>query len=200
MGNPPTRLVIAEDQPLIRRALIGLVGERSELQLEAVARDGDEALAAISAHLPDVALIDARLPRRYGQAVLHAMRARGLDTRVVFLTGQGAPSNPLLVAGAFACVSTDGDESGICTAILAAGRGLPPAALGASADQLHCRLSGRELQILELAASNRSGDEIAADLWLSPATVRTYMNRIYGKLDVKNRAAAVAYGIRHGLI
>ena len=61
-------------------------------------------------------------------------------------------------------------------------------------------MSGRELQILELAASSRSGDAIAADLWLSPATVRTYLNRIYDKLGVKNRAAAVAYGIRHGFI
>jgi len=63
LGAQPTRVVVAEDQPLIRRALVGLLHERPELQLEAVAGDADQ--AAIAGHLRDVALIDVRLPRRY---------------------------------------------------------------------------------------------------------------------------------------
>ena len=201
LGGTPTRVVVAEDQPLIRRALVGLVGEHPALQLEAAARDGDEALTAIAAHLPDVALIDVRLPHRYGAAVLQAMRARGLATRVVFLTGQDQTRawSSLLAPGASGCVSTGADEEEICAALVAAGKahltGRRP-----KRDPRAGRLSGREIQILELAASSRSSEQIAKALYLSPATVRTYMNRIYEKLGVRGRAAAVAHGIRHGLI
>ncbi len=201
VGNPPTRVVVAEQQPLIRRALAGLIDEHPRLRLDATARDGEEALAAIAATLPDVALIDARLPRRFGQAVLYALRSRDIDTKVIFLTGHAkAHSSAALTAGASGWISTDSDESDICMALLGVGCCDSLSSSTSRALPFHCPLSARELQILELAASSRTGEGIAADLWLSPATVRTYMNRIYTKLGVKGRAAAVAHGIRHGLI
>jgi two-component system nitrate/nitrite response regulator NarL len=201
VGNPPTRVVVAEQQPLIRRALAALIDEHPRLRLDATARDGEEALSVIAATLPDVALIDARLPSRFGQAVLHALRSRNIDTKVIFLTAHvKAYSNAALTAGASGWISTDSDEDDICVAVLGVGRGDSIALRASRAGPAGCPLSVRELQILELAASSRSSEAIAADLWLSPATVRTYMNRIYAKLGVKGRAAAVAHGMRHGLI
>jgi two-component system, NarL family, nitrate/nitrite response regulator NarL len=201
VGNPPTRVVVAEHQPLLRRALAGLIAEHPCLGLEATASDGDEALSAITATRPDVALIDARLPQHLGQAVLHAMRVQRIDSKVIFLNGHArAQSGAALMAGDSSWISTDSDEDEICLALLAVARGNRPATARPHPAWSNCQLSGRELQILELAASSRSGQAIADDLWLSPATVRTYMNRIYEKLGVSNRAAAVAHGIRHGLI
>lgn len=201
VGNPPTHVVVAEQQPLIRRALAGLIDEHPRLRLDATARDGEEAVSAIAATLPDVALIDARLPRRFGQAVLHTLRCREIDTKVIFLTGQAkAHSSAALTAGASGWISTDSDEGEICIALLDVGQGDSIAARIPGQLPSDCPLSVRELQILELAASSRSGEAIATDLWLSPATVRTYLNRIYAKLGVTNRAAAVAQGIRQGLI
>jgi two-component system, NarL family, nitrate/nitrite response regulator NarL len=188
------------DRPLIRRALVGLVEERPELQLEAVVRDGEAALTAISEHLPDVALIEARLPRRQGHAMLMAMRAQGLETPIVLLTGPGALVPGPVGAGSATCLSSDADEDQICATLVAAVRGHPAPDRDSSSDRPSRRLSARELEILELAASSRSGDAIADHLRLSPATVRTYLTRIYDKLGVTGRAAAVAQGIRQGLI
>jgi two-component system nitrate/nitrite response regulator NarL len=201
VGNRPARVVVAEHRPLIRRALIALIHEHPGLRLEATAVEVDGAITAIAATVPDVALIDARLPRRFGQAVLHATRMRGIDSKFIFLDAQArADSTAALTAGGSGWLSTDSDEQDICGALIEVGSERESAPRPPYLGSHRCRLSARELQILELAASDRSGQAIADDLWLSPATVRTYMNRIYKKLGVSNRAAAVAHGIRHGLI
>jgi two-component system, NarL family, nitrate/nitrite response regulator NarL len=195
------RVVIAEDQAVIRRGLMDVVTEHSGLRLEGTATDVDEALALIADCVPDVALISARLPRQFGQAVLHAMRFRGIDSKVVFITAsEHAQSHKALTAGGAGCIATHADEAAICDAILriADGKCLRADTRGIHAGS--CPLSARELQVLELAASSRTGAEIATAMHLSAATVRTYMNRMYEKLGQGNRAGAVAYGIRHGLI
>lgn len=195
MDNPPTRVVVAEHQPLLRRALIALINEHPELTLEATAGNGEEALSLIAATLPDVALIDARLPRRLGHAVLHAVRARGIASSVIFLTGQ---TGAKFVTENATCISSASDEQELCVALLGVAREKRPPR--ASAAAICPPLSPRELEILELAASSRSSGAIAVELCLSPTTVRTYMNRIYAKLEVTNRSAAVAHAIREGLI
>jgi DNA-binding NarL/FixJ family response regulator len=198
LAEAPVRVVVAENQALIRRALVGLFEDTPGLQLEAVAVDGQDALTAIAALMPDVAVINARLPQHHGQAVLRAMRARGLHSRVVFVTSDSDTGGRWLTAGGCACISTADDEESIAAVVLAAGR--KAEATEGDASLTRCPLSARELQILELAANGRTSETIAAELCLSPATVRTYMHRIYDKLAAHGRAAAVAHALRHGWI
>lgn len=198
MASTPIRVVVAEHQPLIRRALVGLFENTPGLRIEAVAANGHSALAEIAALLPDVAVIDVRLPKHHDLSLLRAIRARGLRSRVVLLTTRPATDRPSLTGGIAASVSIADDEEKITATVVAAGLDISPQP--AETDPVSCPLSARELQILQLAAAGRTGNAIAADLNLSPATVRTYMHRTYDKLAAHGRAAAVAHALRRGWI
>ena len=123
MASTPIRVVVAEHQPLIRRALVGLFENTPGLRIEAVAANGHSALAEIAALLPDVAVIDVRLPKHHDLSLLHAIRARGLRSRVVLLTTRPATDRPSLTGGIAASVSIADDEEKItaCTLSKAAG-------------------------------------------------------------------------------
>lgn len=212
-GNHPTRVLIADDHPLFREAIARVIAERSDLELVAEAADGRAALEQIRELKPDVAVIDVRMPQLDGSDVLVALREEGLPTNVVFLSAFLDPKTvyDAVAAGANAYLSKEAETDEIVTAILAASRGetiLGPEVQTGLAEQIRFReesesrprLSDREHEVLKLIAEGLSAPEIGERIHLSTATVKTHLQHLYEKLGVSERAAAVAEGMRRGLV
>jgi two-component system, NarL family, nitrate/nitrite response regulator NarL len=185
---------------------------RPELELVGAAGDGREALAAIGAVRPDVAIIGGTLDGLSGEQVLNAVARDGLSTRVVMLGARPDPSQvyAALAGGATGYLTTDADERELCDAIAAVARGrtvLAPELQAGVADEIRLRaprerpaMTGRERETLKLIADGLSAPDIGRTLHLSTATVKTHLQHIYEKLGVSERAAAVAEAMRRGLL
>jgi two-component system nitrate/nitrite response regulator NarL len=209
---PRLRVVVADGHPLYRKAVVEAIRSRAQLEFAGAAADGREALDAIRAQQPDVAVVDAEMPVLDGFAVLNAVTRDGLPTRVLLLTADLDAGRALAAigAGAAGCLFKDTDEDRLCDAIVAVGRGETVLAPGVRPAHGHERadrngtdrpvLSAREREVLALIADGLSAPEIAARLVLSTATVRTHLQHLYGKLGVSERAAAVAEGMRRGML
>lgn len=208
-----TRVLIADDHPLFREAIARVIGERDDLELVAQASDGRAALEQIRELRPDVAVIDVRMPELDGSDVLAAVREEGLPTNVVFLSAflDAKTVYEAVAAGANAYLSKEADTDEIVAAILAAARGetiLGPEVQTGLAEQIRFReesdarprLSDREHEVLRLIAEGLSAPEIGERIHLSTATVKTHLQHLYEKLGVSERAAAVAEGMRRGLV
>jgi len=213
MGGDPTSVLIADDHPLFREAIARVIAERSDLELVAEAADGRAALEKIRELQPDVAVIDVRMPELDGSDVLVALREEGSPTNVVFLSAFLDPETvyDAVAAGANAYLSKEAETDEIVTAILAAARGetiLGPEVQTGLAEQIRFReesearprLSEREHEVLKLIAEGLSAPEIGERIHLSTATVKTHLQHLYEKLGVSERAAAVAEGMRRGLV
>jgi two-component system, NarL family, nitrate/nitrite response regulator NarL len=212
-GSRRIRVLIADDHPLFREAIARVIAEREDLELVAEAADGRAALERIRALEPDVAVIDVRMPELDGSDVLVALREEGLPTNVVFLSAflDAKTVYDAVAAGANAYLSKEAETQEIVTAILAAARGetiLGPEVQTGLAEQIRFReetesrprLSDREHEVLKLIAQGLSAPEIGERIHLSTATVKTHLQHLYEKLGVSERAAAVAEGMRRGLV
>ncbi len=206
------RIVVADDHPLYREAVVRAVRERPEFLLVGEAADGRAALELIRAEVPDVAVLDVKMPELDGLRVLNAVRRDGLATRVVLLSAflDGPMAYEAVAGGAAAFLSKDADRRRIADTIAAAGRGetvLAPEIQAGLAQEIQLRgardrpgLSAREREVLEHIAAGRTAPEIAKLLHLSPATVKSHLQSLYEKLGVSDRAAAVAAAMRAGLL
>lgn len=206
------RVLVADDHPLFREAIVRTVRERPEFELVAEAADGRAALAAIRELAPDVAVIDLKMPQLDGLAVVAAVRRDALPTRIVLLSAflDGAVVVQEVAAGAAAYLSKEAGRREIADAVAAVARGetvLSPEAQAGIAAQLRQRgtqerplLSPREREVLGHVAAGRGAPEIARRLQLSPATVKGHLQGLYEKLGVSDRAAAVAEAMRRGLL
>jgi two-component system nitrate/nitrite response regulator NarL len=211
-SNARPRVFVAEDHPLYRKAVVEIVTRHPGLELIGAAGDGRSALAAIREDVPDVAVVDVRMPLLDGLEVLSAVRGEGLATRVLLLTAEldAAGVYAAIAAGAAGCLFKDVDADRLGDAIAAVARGetvLAPDVQNAVAGEIRLRsererpaLTSREQQILALIADGHSAPEIAERLVLSPATVRTHLQNLYEKLGVSDRAAAVAEAMRRGVL
>jgi two-component system nitrate/nitrite response regulator NarL len=206
-------VLIADDHPLFRQAITRVVEGRPELDLIAEASDGQAALEKIRELTPDVAVIDVRMPELDGSDVLVALREEGLPTNVVFLSAflDSKTVYDAVAAGAKAYLSKEAESDEIVEAITAAARGdtiLGPEVQTGLAEQIRLReesearprLSDREHEVLRLIAQGLSAPEIGERIHLSTATVKTHLQHLYEKLGVSERAAAVAEGMRRGLV
>jgi two-component system, NarL family, nitrate/nitrite response regulator NarL len=205
------RILVAEDETIIRLDLRDLL-ERAGFEVCAEARDGEEAVALARSEQPDVAVLDVKMPALDGTAVLNAVERDGLPTRVVFLSAylEGAVVYSAVAGGAAAYLSKEADRREICDAIAAVARGatiLAPEVQAGIAREVRLRreedrpaLTAREREILELTAAGRSAPQIARELFVSTATVKTHLQHLYEKLGVSDRAAAVAEAMRRGLL
>jgi two-component system nitrate/nitrite response regulator NarL len=208
-----TRVLLADDHPVYLDGLSAAIERAPDLELTATCRNGEEALMRIREDPPDVAVLDLRMARLTAQAVLAELQEDGgLPCRVLVLSvhTEGDDIHDCLSLGATGYVAKDADRSEICEAIraVAAGRTvLSGEALGSMASELqqrrtarHGLLTARETEILTRLANGASAPEIATQLHLSPATIKTHLHNLYVKLSVSDRAAAVAEGMRRGLI
>jgi two-component system nitrate/nitrite response regulator NarL len=205
------RVLVADDHPAMRGALARLVDEHCGLELVGEASDGAQALAMIDALSPDVALLDVRMPALDGLDLLAKLHAGRSAVRVLLISGgdDSEIAHEAIAQGAAGFLSKDAEEEEIGEAILAVARGrsvLSPALQSGVLDLIRTRargtvhLSGRERELLELAASGHNTMEIASRLHLSPNTVKTYWQRLYEKLGASDRASAMAEAIRRGLV
>jgi two-component system nitrate/nitrite response regulator NarL len=212
-GKRATTVLIADDHPLFREAIARVIADRPDLELVAQTSDGRAALEKIRELEPDVAVIDVRMPKLDGSDVLVALRDEGLRTNVVFLSAflDSKTVYDAVAAGANAYLSKEAETNEIVTAILAAARGetiLGPEVQTGLAEQIRFReenearprLSEREHEVLRLIAEGLSAPEIGTRIHLSTATVKTHLQHLYEKLGVSERAAAVAEGMRRGLV
>ena len=206
------RVLAADGQPLYRDAVARAIRERPELELVAQAGDGREALDAIGAEEPDVAVIDRTLTGLSGEQVLNAVARDGMRTRVVLLAAEPAPGEvyAALAEGAAGYLTKDASARELCDAITAVARGrtvLAPELQAAVAGEIRLRaprdrpvMTERERETLTLIAEGLSARQIGLALHLSTATVKTHLQHIYGKLGGSERAAAVAEAMRRGLL
>jgi two-component system nitrate/nitrite response regulator NarL len=206
------RVVVADDHPLFREAVVRAVKERPDFELLAAAADGRQALETIRELRPDVAVLDVKMPGLDGLRVLNAVQRDELPTRVILLSAflDGAMAFEAIAAGAAAFLSKDADRRRITETVAAVSRGetvLDPEVQAGLAHEIRLRgakdrpgLSAREREILGHIAEGRSAPEIAKRLFLSPATVKSHMGALYEKLGVSDRAAAVAEAMRRGLL
>jgi two-component system nitrate/nitrite response regulator NarL len=208
-----TRVYVADDHPLYRQSLARIIARSGQFELVGEAVDGRSALQEVKAAPPDVLVLDVDMPGLDGLAVLHALVRDEIAVRVLLISGSvdGELVYRALQSGAAGFLTKDEDERAITDAIAAVARGetaLGPKSQGAIAQGVRARatepehppLSARERDVLRLTASGLSSLEIGRELHLSPATVKTHLQRIYTKLGVSDRAAAVAEGMRLGML
>jgi two-component system nitrate/nitrite response regulator NarL len=206
-------VIVADDHPLYRHGIVDVIKRQPELELIAEAPDGRAALAALREHAPDVAVLDVDMPYLNGLAVLRAAVRDELPVRVLFLSGyfDSATVYDALQGGAAGFLSKDASAESVCDAVRAVARGetvMGPEIQAALARELRERapaderplLSAREREILSLTAEGLTSPDIGKRLHLSPATVKTHLQNTYEKLGVSDRAAAVAEGMRRGLL
>lgn len=211
------RVVVADDQALVREGLMTLLETVPELRAVAAAADGEEAVALCRRHRPEVALMDLRMPRLDGVEATRRIRAELPGTEVVVLTTHADEASILdaLQAGARGYLTKDAGIAAITRAVQAAaahetlldpvvhGRLLAAVAHGTRrpppAAPPPGGLTPREAEVLTLIAAGMSNGEIAAHLVVGEATVKTHVNHIFAKIGVRDRAQAVHYAYRHGL-
>jgi two-component system, NarL family, nitrate/nitrite response regulator NarL len=206
------RVFVADDHPLYRDGITRAIRDRPDLELVGQTGDGRDALAQIQELQPDVAVIDINLPSLSGIRIVTALTDAASPTHVLVLTAytDSALAYDAIAAGARGYVLKDVDRRTICDAIARVARGKTAFSSNLHdglAEQIRAhrfdprpKLTPREREILTLAAEGRSGPEIARKLFLSPATVKTHLANIYEKLEVSDRAAAVAKALRTGVL
>jgi DNA-binding NarL/FixJ family response regulator len=208
------RVVVADDQTAVREGLVTLLSTMPDIEVVGSAVDGEQALALVARSIPDIVLMDLRMPRVDGVEATRRIRAAHPGTQVVVLTTYADDMSILdaLRAGAIGYLTKDADRNDIHRAIEAAASGqavLDPAVQArlveiarppsAAPTTLPDGLTDREAQVLRLIASGMSNGEIATHLFLSEATVKTHVNHIFAKTRSRDRAQAIAYAHRHGI-
>jgi two-component system, NarL family, nitrate/nitrite response regulator NarL len=202
-------VVVIEDHPAFRYALEQVIERSDRLRLVGSFSDGEAAVAAISEAHPDLVLLDIGLPKLDGIGVLRRLGVNGRRTLVISANTDGEVVREALASGASGYLSKDADLDEIEAALLATADGatvLSPVAQNALADHLRnertqqTTLTEREKQVLRLAATDATREEIGRRLHLSEATVKAHLAAAYQKLGVSSRAAAVAEAQRRGII
>lgn len=219
MSGAPIRVLIADDQRVVREGLTMLVGLIDGVEVVDTASDGIEAVERARSARPDVVLMDLRMPRLEGAAATREIRAALPATQVLVLTtyADDASLFPALQAGARGYLTKDASAEEIEQAIKALVAGethLDPAVqrrlVAAVLDSKAVVPSGgvptppddltqRETEVLKLIAAGLSNADIAEALVVSAATVKTHVNRIFYKTGARDRAQAVRYAYEHGL-
>jgi two-component system nitrate/nitrite response regulator NarL len=197
------RVFLADDHPLYLQAVTRAIDRSDDLELAGVAENGRTALERIRRLVPDVAVLDIDMPEMTGLEVLRELVRDGSSVKVLMLSGhfERGLIQRVLAHGAAGFLGKDEGGRTICDAVAAVARGesvLGSAQAAALATPL--ALSMREIEVLGLTAGGMSSLEVGQSLHLSPATVKTHLQHIYRKLGVSERAAAVAEGMRLGLV
>ncbi|MFE4255858.1 response regulator [Streptomyces sp. NPDC056910] len=197
-------LLIVDDHPVVRDGLRGMFESAGDFTVLGEASNGVEAVELTARLDPDVVLMDLRMPGGNGVDAIKELTRRGARSRVLVLTTYDTDSDtlPAIEAGATGYLLKDAPREELFTAVRAAADGrtvLSPAvasrlvtAVRTPAVPAGEPLSAREREVLALVAKGTSNKEIARVLFISEATVKTHLTHVYGKLGVKDRAAAVA--------
>lgn len=216
----PVTVVVADDQSAVREGLVLLLGTLPGISVAGEAADGDAAVELVAAVKPQVVLMDLNMPGCDGVAATARITAEHPGTRVVVLTTYADDESIIaaLQAGALGYLTKEATRAEIGRAVHAAAAGqaildpgvqqrllsaaarapgvpAAPGAPGAGADD---ELTPREAEVLRLIAAGQSNREIARTLFVSEATVKTHVNRIFAKTGSRDRAQATRYAYTHG--
>jgi two-component system, NarL family, nitrate/nitrite response regulator NarL len=206
------RVVVADDHPVYREGVVRALNASGSVQVVGEAGDGATALQLIKADRPDVALLDFRMPGMDGSQVAAAVKRDELPTRVLLLSAhdESAIVYEALQHGAAGFLPKESTRREIVDAVVACAKGhdvVAPSAAASLAGEIRRRaepagpvLSAREREVLAGIARGQSIPAIAKGLYLAPSTVKTHVQRLYEKLGVGDRAAAVAEAMRRKLL
>jgi len=210
-------VVVADDQSAVREGLVLLLGTLPGIAVIGEAEDGEAAVEAVAAKNPRVVLMDLNMPRCDGVEATRRIRASHPQTQVVVLTTYSDDDSIIaaLQAGALGYLTKDATRAEIGRAVLAAAAGQAvldpavqqrllsaaaraPAAAPAGPAAADDDLTPREAEVLRLIAAGKSNREIARALFVSEATVKTHVNRIFAKTGSRDRGQAVHYAYTRG--
>ncbi|MEU4997292.1 response regulator transcription factor [Streptomyces sp. NPDC021622] len=195
-GGTDIRVLLAEDQSMVREALAALLGLEPDIDVVAQVARGDEVLAAARAHAVDVALLDIEMPGRTGIEAAAELHTQLPELKIVVLTTFGRPGylRSAMEAGADAFLVKDAPAAQLAEAVrkvLAGERVIDPTLAAAALAGGANPLTDREREVLRAAADGSTNAELATTLHLSPGTVRNYLSTAIQKLTARNRADAV---------
>jgi len=213
------KVLVVDDQRVVREGLATVIDHLAGVEVVGLAADGGEALTLVEAHHPDVVLMDLRMPKMGGAEATGLIRRSHPGTHVVILTTFADDESIIeaLSAGAIGFLTKDATREDIHRALDAAAAGqsmLDPevqaklvqaASQGADrsgpkrAEPLPDGLTEREAEVLLLIARGESNSEIAGELFVAEATIKTHVNHIFAKTGSRDRAQAAAYAHRNGL-
>jgi DNA-binding NarL/FixJ family response regulator len=203
------RVLLADDHPVVRAGLRGMLAAEPDIEVAGEAGSGPEAVAVAAAGTYDVILMDLRMPGGDGVAATERIVAADPGARVLVLTTYDVDADILraVEAGAAGYLLKDATQQELAGAVRAAARGetvLAPSVAGRLVSQLRRPqvqpLSARETEVLALVARGRTNAEIGRELFVSEATVKTHLMRVFGKLGVSDRTAAVTTALERGLL
>jgi DNA-binding NarL/FixJ family response regulator len=205
----PIRLLIADDHPVVRDGLRAMLATQPDMELVGEAATGTEAVTQARGMRPDVVLMDLQMPGLDGPGAIATLREQAPEVRVLVLTtyGTDADITRAVDAGATGYLLKDAPREQLFGAIRAAARGesvLSPSVatrvLGRMRAPAEEALSPRELEILQAVARGLSNKDIGRQLYVSEATVKTHLLRVFSKLGVDDRTAAVTVALERGII
>ncbi|MBF0697958.1 response regulator transcription factor [Actinomyces bowdenii] len=222
--SPRVRVLVADDHPVVRLGIVGMLLDQEDLEVVGQAHDGAEAISLAEELGPDVVLMDLRMPVLDGVEATRRIASRTSGARVVVLTTydtdgdilraveagaigyllKDSPRNDILAAVRAAAVGRSALSPAVSTRLVGAARsrGAAPAA-GRRAGTMRSgpvAISPRERQVLAAVARGLSNSQIGRELFITEATVKTHLLRVYGKLGVDTRTAAVTEALRRGLL
>lgn len=210
--EPLISVLIVDDHPVVRDGLRGMFESAPGFRVLGEAANGVEAVERAAALDPDVILMDLRMPGGGGVDAIRELTRRAARAKVLVLTTYDTDSDtlPAIEAGATGYLLKDAPRDELFTAVRAAAEGrtvLSPAVASRLVSAVRSPqapgnepLSAREREVLALVAKGTSNREIARELFISEATVKTHLTHLYGKLGVKDRAAAVAVAYDRGIL
>ncbi len=217
LNEDDTRVVIVDDHDLFRTGLRNLLEEKG-VRVVGEAADGESALKLVGRLAPDVVIMDLNMPGISGVETTSKLSARAPLTRVVVLTISDEDDDVIgaVLAGACGYLLKDATIEDLITGVRAAARGealISPqiatkllqrlrahSASADAAEMIRAELSDREIEVLKLIANGKENAEIAADLFISPKTVKNHISNILMKLQIENRIQAAVYAVRSGIV
>lgn len=225
MADESIRVLVVDDQAAVREGLATLLDLTPGIEVVGTARDGAQALEFVAEHRPAVVLMDLHMPGVDGIQATERITQEYPGVRVVVLTtyADDASIQGALRAGALGYLTKDADRVQIARAVQAAAGGQSvldeavqrrliaaigssgvsspeETALPTSAAPPPAGLTAREVDVLRLIAAGRSNPEIAKELFVSEATVKTHINHVFAKTGARDRAQAVRFAYQHGLV
>lgn len=213
--EPDIRVVVADDQTVVREGLVGMLGLVLDIEVVGAAGNGQEAIELALRHDADVVLMDLRMPELDGAAATRRLRDARPTVGVLVLTTYSDDQSiaEALAAGAAGYLTKDATAEAIAHAVrvvYAGGQLLDPQVHARLVESISSRtvpppsrdidpgLTTREVEVLRLIAQGWSNAELAERLHVSPATVKTHINNLFAKLGVRDRAQAVAFAYNNG--
>jgi two-component system NarL family response regulator len=200
------RVLVVDDHPVVRHGVMANVQPESDMTVVAEAGDGVEALALIKEHLPDVVLLDLRMPRMDGLDVLAEVNRSKLHSRVIIMTTFESEEDVhrAMKAGARGYLLKDSTQEEILDAIRRVSLGetyLPARIVQKVAEGMRKpELSPREIEVLQCVAAGKSNKEIGAQLFIAEGTVKTHVKNLLEKLAVVGRTGAIREAVHRGLV